>query len=99
MVARRRQVQDAQSAEDLLKQADVAMYVAKRNGTQVEHYDKRKDQNSLKRLTMMGELRSALERDELRLLYQPQIDLRSGGVVGVEALARWSHRSFSSCPE
>ena len=84
--------QHARNAEDLLKQADVAMYVAKRNGSRIEFYDRRKDQNSLRRLTMVGELRNALKNGELRLHYQPKIDLRSGGVVGVEALARWSHK-------
>ena len=86
--------QHARSAEDLLKQADVAMYVAKRNGSRIEYYDRRKDKNSLMRLTMVSELRDALKNDDLQLHYQPKIDLRSGGVVGVEALARWSHRTW-----
>ena len=74
----------------LLQHADVAMYLSKESG-EVELYDASRDHNSTTRLALLGELRRALESDELELHYQPKADLRSGRVVGVEALVRWRH--------
>jgi diguanylate cyclase (GGDEF)-like protein len=74
----------------LLQHADVAMYLSKESG-EVEVYDSARDRNSTTRLALLGELRRALELDELELHYQPKADLATGRVVGVEALVRWRH--------
>ncbi|MFQ5783879.1 MAG: putative bifunctional diguanylate cyclase/phosphodiesterase [Alphaproteobacteria bacterium] len=75
----------------LLRSADVAMYIAKREQSMFALYDSERDHNSVRNLAMSGELRQAIETDQLSLYYQPQIDLASGRVVGVEALVRWNH--------
>jgi EAL domain-containing protein (putative c-di-GMP-specific phosphodiesterase class I) len=82
---------DAPDAETLLKNADIAMYVAKRRGVAHEFYDVAQDQNSVRRLSMAGELRAAIAANSLQLHYQPQVNLRSGRVHSVEALLRWQH--------
>ncbi|MDH5436593.1 MAG: EAL domain-containing protein [Gammaproteobacteria bacterium] len=73
----------------LMKCADVAMYVAKRARCGVFVYDSSEDQNSPDRLALMSELRKAVNEDNMELYYQPKLDLATGQVVGVEALARW----------
>jgi len=80
-----------QDADTLLRCADVAMYQAKRAGTGVAIYCAANDENRPDRLALLGELRSAIEHDELLLHYQPKLDLRDGTLVGVEALVRWQH--------
>lgn len=77
--------------ELLLQRADVAMYLAKEGRTGVELYQADKDRNSPERLTLLGDLRRAIDNGELRLHYQPKVGLRSGDVQGVEALVRWRH--------
>jgi diguanylate cyclase (GGDEF)-like protein len=84
--------------ETLLQRADVAMYVAKECGTGVELYSPDTDRHSTMRLGMLGELRSALEKGDLELHYQPKADLRTGDVVGVEALLRWRHPERGMVP-
>jgi diguanylate cyclase (GGDEF)-like protein/PAS domain S-box-containing protein len=78
-------------AETLMRRADVAMYVAKRGKKQYELYEPGQDQDTALRLALIGELRRAVERDEMILLYQPKVDLLTGEVVAVEALLRWIH--------
>ncbi|WP_327089815.1 EAL domain-containing protein [Nonomuraea sp. NBC_01738] len=77
--------------ELLLQRADVAMYLAKELRTGIELYQADKDRNSPERLGLFGELRRALDNRELRLHYQPKIELDSGRVCGMEALLRWRH--------
>jgi len=81
-------------ADTLMRRADVAMYSAKRAGSGFEVYDARHEQATPGRLTLLGELRHAVEHDELALVYQPRIAL-AGGAAGAagsaEALIRWSH--------
>ncbi|OLT11557.1 diguanylate cyclase [Actinomadura sp. CNU-125] len=77
--------------ELLLQRADVAMYNAKESRSGVEVYSPHKDRNSPARLTMLGDLRRAVDRSELELFYQPKISLRDGQLVGMEALLRWRH--------
>ncbi|QFG25270.1 bifunctional diguanylate cyclase/phosphodiesterase [Actinomadura sp. WMMB 499] len=77
--------------ELLLQRADVAMYNAKEARTGVEVYSPQKDRNSPARLTMLGDLRRAVDRSELELFYQPKVALRDGQLVGMEALLRWRH--------
>ncbi|MCK5622944.1 MAG: EAL domain-containing protein [Alphaproteobacteria bacterium] len=78
-------------ASELMRGADVAMYVAKRNHMTVSIYDEDKDHHSVRNLSMSGELRQAMDADELVLFYQPQIDVATGKLVGAEALLRWDH--------
>jgi diguanylate cyclase (GGDEF)-like protein len=77
--------------ELLLQRADVAMYNAKEGRTGVEVYSPARDRNSPERLTMLGDLRRAIDRSELELFYQPKVSLRDGQLVGMEALLRWRH--------
>ena len=78
------------SRDELLRRADIAMYAAKRLGVP-QVFSPGLDDNSPLRLAMTGELRRAIERSELVVHYQPQVDLRSGVVRGAEALVRWRH--------
>jgi diguanylate cyclase (GGDEF)-like protein len=75
----------------LLQHADVAMYVAKDSGGGTSIYDAAEDENDAARLALAGELRSAIENDELVLHFQPMAELESGRIVGAEALVRWDH--------
>lgn len=77
--------------ELLLQRADVAMYLAKEGRTGVELYQADKDRNSPERLSLLGDLRRAIDNRELRLHYQPKVGLAGGDVQGVEALLRWRH--------
>jgi diguanylate cyclase (GGDEF)-like protein len=78
-------------AEDLLRLSDVAMYVAKESRAGVVTYSSHRDRNSTDRLTLLAELRQALDCDELTLQYQPKVSLRDRSLLGVEALIRWQH--------
>ena len=80
-----------EEAETLLRHADVAMYMAKEAHAKTAFYDAEQDTNDAARLALAGELRRALDRDELVVFFQPKADLRDGRVVGVEALVRWQH--------
>ena len=75
----------------LLRHADVAMYVAKRGGSGHAVYTWEQDAHDPDRLSMISELRSAIENDELLLHYQPKVSLRTGRCDRVEALVRWQH--------
>ncbi len=81
----------AADAETLVQRADVAMYTAKRAGEGIAVYSPEHDQSSVRRLTLLGELRRAIDDGRLRLHYQPMIDLTTGKVTGSEALVRWAH--------
>jgi len=81
----------ADDADTLMKRTDIAMYDAKKNQAGVAMYEAGRDEHSLRRLSLMMELRQAIARDELELYYQPKISLGSGKVVHAEALARWNH--------
>lgn len=78
----------------LFRHADVAMYSAKHRGVGTAVYSTEFDQNSPASLSLLGDLRTALARADhggLSLVYQPQIEISSGDVVGIEALLRWKH--------
>ncbi len=79
------------NSDTLLSRAEVAMYIAKRKGSGVVVYDPAIDQSSQESLSLLSELRRALERDEFMLYLQPKLDLGSGEVIGGEALVRWLH--------
>ena len=84
--------QDGEDGETLLKNAAAAMYRAKAAGGNSFHfYAIEMNANSLERLNLGNELRRAAERDELVLHYQPQVSLRNGEIIGMEALLRWQH--------
>ncbi|NRR30502.1 EAL domain-containing protein [Oxalobacteraceae bacterium] len=78
-------------AEHLLSMAEVAMYTAKQRNDGAVVYDVAFDKSSEKSLSLLSELRNAIERNEFRLFVQPKITLGSGKVVGVESLVRWAH--------
>jgi diguanylate cyclase (GGDEF)-like protein/PAS domain S-box-containing protein len=80
------------TADELLRNADVAMYAAKDRGkAQVACFEDAMRLEAIERLELTAELGAALERDELVLDYQPLIDLRGGTIAGFEALIRWQH--------
>lgn len=81
---------DGENAEELLRSADAAMYVGKESGRgQVHFFTSELRQRSHNRLRQEVALRHALERGELALHYQPLIEIRTGTIVGAEALLRW----------
>ena len=83
---------DGESAETLLKHADVAMYHAKERGRNgYQFYSRGIHEKALARFSMERELREGIEAGQLALLYQPKVRLDDGRVCGVEALVRWNH--------
>jgi len=80
-----------QNAEALLRRADVAMYSAKEAGGGYEVYVPEMDQHSPARLTLVSQVRPALEREEFEMYFQPKVRLTDGRVAGAEALLRWNH--------
>ncbi|RLQ94208.1 sensor domain-containing protein [Falsibacillus albus] len=83
---------DGREQESLLKHADTAMYVAKERGKNNYHfYDSALDQITSRKMELENGLRRALELDELRIFYQPKVQMDTGDILGVEALLRWEH--------
>jgi diguanylate cyclase (GGDEF)-like protein/PAS domain S-box-containing protein len=83
---------DGEDIEDLLKNADVAMYHAKDEGrNNFQFYSKAMNAAALELLAMENELRKALEHDELVLYYQPKLNAATRTIIGMEALIRWRH--------
>jgi diguanylate cyclase (GGDEF)-like protein/PAS domain S-box-containing protein len=76
---------------DLLRHADTAMYEAKEAAAGVAVYEPDRSERAPTRFGLLGELRRALDRNELVVYYQPKIDVDSGELAGVEALVRWRH--------
>lgn len=89
---------DGDTVEILLKNADLAMYFAKRSRGQgsFKYYQESMNDAALKRLTIENQLRQAINRDELHLFYQPQVGLPSGELIGMEALLRWDNHVLGS---
>jgi diguanylate cyclase (GGDEF)-like protein/PAS domain S-box-containing protein len=90
---------DGGDFDTLLKKADMAMYRAKDAGRNAYHFfDEQMNVEAVEHLSMRNGLRKAVERGEFVLHYQPQIDLKSGAVVGAEALIRWHHPELGMIP-
>ncbi len=89
--------EDGDDVETLLKNADLAMYFAKRSGrNSFQYYQAAMNEAALKRLTMENLLRQAIARNEFSLYYQPQLTLLTGQVSGLEALLRWNSPELGS---
>jgi diguanylate cyclase (GGDEF)-like protein/PAS domain S-box-containing protein len=83
---------DGAPAESLIEHADIAMYRAKKLGrNNFQFYTPAMNEEAMERVRIESALRNALERNEFVLHYQPQVDLASGEIVGMEALIRWQH--------
>jgi diguanylate cyclase (GGDEF)-like protein/PAS domain S-box-containing protein len=86
---------DAPDERTLMKNADIAMYHAKERGrNDYQFFSPGMNERAVERLNLETALRLALEREEFVLHYQPQVDIRTGGIVGVEALIRWQHPAW-----
>jgi len=85
-------------ADELLQHADIAMYTAKDTHTGFVLFDPRQDQHSPRRLALLGQLRRAIDQQQLVLHYQPKVAAHSGRVLGVEALVRWQHPTHGLVP-
>ena len=86
---------DSADPDTLIEYADLAMYRAKQHGrANYQFYLPEMSQQAQERLLLDSAMRGALKRNEFELHYQPQLDLRSGRIVGVEALLRWRHPEF-----
>ena len=89
---------DGSGAEELMQRADLALYRAKDTGTPVGIYIKGDDSNHRHRLSILGELRRAVESNQLELHYQPKVKAATGEVAGCEALVRWRHPQHGYIP-
>jgi diguanylate cyclase (GGDEF)-like protein/PAS domain S-box-containing protein len=91
--------EDASEAEELMQQADRAMYAAKREGkNRIMHYSPELGTEVRERLKLENHLRSAIERGEISLVYQPEFDALSHRIIRFEALARWNHPALGAIP-
>ena len=90
---------DGTAADNLIEHADIAMYCAKKLGrNNFQFYTPAMNEESLERVRIESALRNALERKEFVLHYQPQVDLKTGQIVGMEALIRWKHPELGMVP-
>lgn len=85
-------------SSELMRSADVAMYMAKRERSTVALYDVEKDTNSVRNLSLGSDLRTAVRERELTIFYQPQVEVATGRPVAAEALIRWDHPRYGYVP-
>lgn len=85
-------------ASGVLRHADIAMYAAKNQRIGIETYREEIDRRTPARLSLLGDLRAALESDDVDVHYQPKIDLTTATVTGAEALVRWTHPDRGPIP-
>ncbi|HEX5333550.1 MAG TPA: EAL domain-containing protein [Cellulomonas sp.] len=85
-------------AEALMKNADIALYQAKLDRDRISTYSPEYDVNTLERLQLLADLRTALDTGQLDVAYQPQVSLISRRMVGLEALIRWQHPTRGAVP-
>ncbi|MBT5231133.1 MAG: EAL domain-containing protein [Methylococcales bacterium] len=88
----------AKDAKSLIQNADIAVHLAQQNGINIAYYDASHDERNTARLSMMHELRHAIETDELELFYQPKVNIEQGEITHVEALIRWHHPKHGFMP-
>ncbi len=90
---------DGTDPETLLRNADAAMYRTKEQGRDAFHfYTEALTRKAMERVLLENALREAIEHDQLELVYQPQVDLADGRLLGAEALLRWHHPEFGEVP-
>ncbi|MBV6752475.1 EAL domain-containing protein [Pseudomonas chlororaphis] len=83
---------DSESADNMLVQADMALYRSKDSGRNRYHFHSEEiNQEVIDRVAITQDLKKAIEQDELELYYLPEVDLGSGKILGMEALVRWNH--------
>lgn len=91
--------QDGEDVIELLKNADMAMYFAKRTGrNNVQFFEGSMNEKALLRMNLESELRLAIERNEMSLSYQPQVNVATGSVTGLEALLGWNNFTLGNVP-
>ncbi|MCG8613990.1 MAG: EAL domain-containing protein [Pseudomonadales bacterium] len=91
--------EDGQSAEEILKHADTAMYEAKKDGRNTMHFYRQELAEAVKkRVYLESALRIAIANNELTLNFQPKVSLKSNEIVGAEALVRWTHEDKAISP-
>ncbi|MGJ9419877.1 EAL domain-containing protein [Massilia sp. CMS3.1] len=90
---------ESTDADTLIEHADIAMYRAKKLGrNNFQFYTPAMNEESLERVRIESALRNAVERDEFVLYYQPQVDIKTGKICGMEALIRWQHPELGMVP-
>lgn len=90
---------DASDVDEILKNADAAMYTAKRAGKNAfRYFEEPMSSTAVRHLTIENELRKAIVRDEFSLVYQPQLDIETNEIIAVEALIRWNSQTLGAVP-
>ncbi len=88
---------DGADAASLIKHADTAMYAAKNSGrSNIQWFDQAMSEQASQKLTLIGAIQGAIDGNQFYVHYQPEIDVASGNIVGVEALIRWQHPYFGN---
>ncbi|WP_227396037.1 bifunctional diguanylate cyclase/phosphodiesterase [Jeotgalibacillus aurantiacus] len=89
---------DAQNEDDLIRNADTAMYVAKEQGGTYHYFTRMLMEKNIERSNLLNALYQAVERNEMKVYYQPKVDYENKQITGVEALLRWTHPELGKVP-